>query len=111
MPYFNTITGEYPRHIGDLELLGWSVGDPLPEGWVEFEYDEAPALPAGKSYSYLPPVEDSDGSWRSHFSISDLSQEELDQQKLGHIRFKVARKIPISPEEALLLTEGYTESA
>lgn len=38
MLFLNTVTGEYPRHIGDLELLGWKQGEELPENWVEVEY-------------------------------------------------------------------------
>ena len=40
--YLNTQTKEYPRHDGDLELSGWSVGQPLPENWVPVETTPAP---------------------------------------------------------------------
>jgi hypothetical protein len=40
--YLNTNTGEYPRHQGDLELLGWVAGEPLPADWVEIKYVEPP---------------------------------------------------------------------
>ena len=42
--YLNTQTKEYPRHNGDLELLGWKVGQALPENWVEVEYQEPPMV-------------------------------------------------------------------
>lgn len=75
MIYLNTQTQEYPRHDGDLELLGWVVGQPLPENWVEVVYTEAPTVAEGQTPVQLFPVE-VDGVWTITWLVRDLTDEE-----------------------------------
>jgi hypothetical protein len=78
MIYLNTKTNEYPRHVGDLELLGWKLGDSLPENWVEVEYTEPPAVEEGQTCDQLAPTQDEDGIWRIHWSeVRPLNSAEL----------------------------------
>ena len=76
MYFFNTVTGEYPRHQGDLELLGWTVGEPLPQDWVEVLPSEVPALGQNQKLVELAPKL-IDGVWTQRFSVADLTEEEL----------------------------------
>jgi hypothetical protein len=48
--YLNTKTQEYPRYDGDLENLGWSLGQPLPENWVEVAYTDPPTVDTNTTY-------------------------------------------------------------
>lgn len=79
MIYYNTKTEEYPRHDGDLELLGWKVGQPLPENWVEVEYCEPRQLESGETYSASELPELVDGVWKTAWNYRPLTKEELKQ--------------------------------
>lgn len=74
--YLNTETKEYPRHQGDLELLGWSVGEPLPEYWVEVEEVSAPETSEGEVTVELEPKL-VDGIWIQQWEVHVLTDEEL----------------------------------
>lgn len=90
--YLNTETGEYPRHDGDLELLDWKIGDPLPSGWVEVEQDPIPAIKSGQTYESNPPQE-IDGVWRVTWSIREITAKELATQKLEQEKLEQELKI------------------
>jgi hypothetical protein len=76
--YLNVNTKEYPRHDGDLELLGWQIGQPLPEGWVEVVGD-FPTLEAGEDCSEIEPKE-INGVWTRQWSIVQITEEELKER-------------------------------
>lgn len=74
MRFYNIITNEYPRYQGDLELLGWSLGDPLPENWVVVFDSNIPEVPENKKvYEGLP--QKIDGVWVQFWQIGDLDIE------------------------------------
>lgn len=75
--YYNTVTQEYPRHIGDLQLMGWQVGEPLPENWVEVTFVEQPDVEDGKVAVETLPIEN-DGTWYVSWTTRDITQEEID---------------------------------
>jgi hypothetical protein len=86
--YFNTITNEYPRYIGDLELLGWSVGNDLPEGWVEVEYTEPPY--AEENMKVIPFPEFKNNKWTLSWSIVPITEEDIfKRQNAKDIRDKL----------------------
>ena len=75
MIYLNTQTQEYPRHDGDLELLGWVVGQPLLENWAEVTYTNPPIVNEEQTAVQLSPIE-VDGVWTITWAVRDLTDEE-----------------------------------
>jgi hypothetical protein len=80
MFYFNTITKEYPRHVGDLQLLGWQENTELPEGWVEVTDDQTPVITPEQTYEMIEPKL-VDNIWIAQFLIRNRTQAEIDRQK------------------------------
>jgi hypothetical protein len=74
--YLNTETNEYPRHDGDLELLGWTLADPLPEKWVVVEYTNPPIVDVNTTYQQEFPTL-ADGVWRVSWATRPLTEYEL----------------------------------
>jgi hypothetical protein len=72
---------EYPRHVGDIQILNpnWQVGDPLPAGWLEVVPTENPDVPENKVLIELAPVE-INGVWTQVWSLRDLTAEELERR-------------------------------
>jgi hypothetical protein len=89
--YFNIKTKEYPRHDGDLELLGWSLGNPLPEDWVKVEYANPPVIDSNTTYETQPPTL-VNGVWKITYTTRPLTDVE-----------KVRRDTPM-PEDGKLYT-------
>ena len=77
MPYLNTLTNEYPRYQGDLELLGWEEGQPLPENWVVVAEMPTPTTTYTQCFFELPPKE-VNGVYIQQFDVRDLTPEELE---------------------------------
>jgi hypothetical protein len=101
--YLNTLTNEYPRHDGDLELLGWVPGEPLLSYWVEVEYVKPPTLLPGQTYEQIPPAQDPDGIWRMKWAVRDLTADEKLEIVRIAVRDKVGRGETITAAEAKLL--------
>jgi hypothetical protein len=74
--YLNTKTNEYPRHSGDLELLGWSSGESLPEDWAEVQETIAPEINEGQTAKELAPAL-IEGIWTQQWEVHTLTAEEL----------------------------------
>jgi len=75
--YYNTETNEYPRHDGDLELLGWSLATPLPENWVEVHSADPPAVLENEiAYEVLPQLVSE--SWIQQWDVRGMSPEEIE---------------------------------
>lgn len=74
--YLNTETQDYPRHEGDLYLLGWSDDQPLPENWVEVVIDPVPDVAPEQTYELQAPSL-IDGAWRAVYIVRDLTVDEL----------------------------------
>lgn len=103
MPYLNTATGEYPRFDGDLELLGWQQGTPLPASWVSVEIDPYPEIFDGQTAETTDPQQDAAGTWRVTWTVRNLTEDELLEMRRNEIRSKVAAEIPLTADEAALL--------
>jgi hypothetical protein len=80
MLYINS-NNEYPRHIGDIQLVkaGFKDGDVLPTGWTQVEESERPAAGADKVSVEVAPVE-VDGIMTQQWLVRDLTQAELDRR-------------------------------
>lgn len=78
MKFYNVVTNEYPRYQGDLELLGWQLGQPLPENWVEVVYTDMPEVTENKKvYETLP--QNIDGVWTQCWQIDDMTAEDIEK--------------------------------
>jgi len=100
--YLNTQTNEYPLSAGDLELLGWEQGTPLPENWVEVERVNAPEHSATEIVYENNPIKVGD-VWKQSWGVRTLSDEELLQIAKNRVRNKVIIEESITQEEANLL--------
>lgn len=78
MKFYNTLTNEYPRYQGDLELLGWTLGNPLPENWVEVMSTNMPEITQNKKISETLP-QNIDGVWTQSWQICDMATEDIEQ--------------------------------
>lgn len=80
MLFLNTKTNEYPRYQGDLELLGWIYGEPLPTDWVEVVSVEPPIeVPKNSKVVEQTPIE-IEGGWTQVFKIEPMTAEEIEQR-------------------------------
>ncbi len=78
--FYNTVTHEYPRHIEDLEVLGWNRDySALPENWVEVfispmptEIEEHQIIEPGLTPTFQ------DGKWYTTWIIRNMTQQEID---------------------------------
>jgi hypothetical protein len=100
--YLNTETNEYPRFAGDLELLGWEQGTPLPENWVEVEIADAPEHSEQEVVYENAPTKVGD-VWKQSWNVRALSDEELLEINKNRVRNKVIREESLTQEEANLL--------
>jgi hypothetical protein len=80
MIYINA-EGEYPRHIGDVQLVvaGWQEGDTLPDGWQSVVETERPT-PGTDQLTYDSGPVDVDGTLSQGWTIRDLTAEELSRR-------------------------------
>lgn len=73
--------GQYPRHYGDIqnENPGWSLGDPLPDGWAEVSLTERP-LPELNKIIYEDYPELINGSYYQKWIVRDMTDAEINRQ-------------------------------
>jgi len=80
MLYINS-ENEYPRHIGDVQLVksGFKDGDVLPTGWTQVEESERPTSGTDQvTVEGIP--EEIDGVITQSWVVRDLTQAELDRR-------------------------------
>ena len=77
MIYINS-ENEYPRHIGDVQLVkaGFKDGDALPTGWVKVEESERPTAGTDQVTVEGTPAE-VDGVMTQSWIVRNLTEEEL----------------------------------
>jgi hypothetical protein len=80
MLYTNAL-GEYPRHIGDVQLAkkGWAEGDALPTGWQSVVETERPT-PGVDQLTYDSGPVDIDGVLSQGWTVRDLTIEERERR-------------------------------
>lgn len=80
MIYINA-AGEYPRHIGDVQLVkgGWKEGDTLPEGWKAVVETARPVAGADQ-VAYDSGAVEIDGVLTQGWTIRDLTSEEIERR-------------------------------
>jgi hypothetical protein len=98
MIYMNA-EGEYPRHIGDVQLAqnGWAEGDALPTGWQSVVETERPTAGTDQLTYDSGPV-DVDGVLSQGWTVRDLTTEEL------------ARRDAPANAKARLVELGFTDA-
>lgn len=76
--YINVDTGEYPRHIGDLQLLYPGITEEnIPSVWMVVSYQEPPAINWEIQTAYeIPPIFEN-GNWIMQWAVRDLTEEEM----------------------------------
>lgn len=85
MAYLNTLTMEYPRHIGDLYLIGYKDGEDLPEGWVEVVDTELPSFNENEKVVEIAPAL-IDNVWTQQWQVVNLTEEDIaaiERQKIS----------------------------
>ncbi len=102
MIYINP-EGEYPRHIGDIQLEHpkFKEDDALPDGWVKVEEADRPTV-GENQVAYEGQPEEVDGVMTQSWVVRDMTQEEIDR-----------RDAPKRAKEKLIelgLTEAEVES-
>lgn len=97
--YINDL-GEYPRYMGDIQLVlpEWQPGDALPTGWSEVVEVLGPSVDDSQIYYEVPPVE-VDGVWTQQWEVRALTPEEL-----------AIRQAPITAREKLKNVVGLTDA-
>lgn len=96
--YLNTKTGEYPRHIGDVELdpqAPWAVV-------TETTPPEAPS-PFHIVYEGTPSLED--GVYVQTWEIRELSEAEVETIRVERLRERLSR-MGITQEDLKLILEN-----
>ena len=75
--FINKITKDYPRFIGDIQLLDPNATqDNLPDDWALVEETPMPEYQLGKGIFELEPKE-IDGVWKQQWTTRDLTAEEI----------------------------------
>lgn len=91
MSAFINPDGEYPRHIGDIELAhpDWD-GDltNLPEGWHKVEETEMPA-PSANLLVVEGAPELVDGAYKQTWVVTELTDEEVVERRKTATRLRV----------------------
>jgi hypothetical protein len=98
MLYINA-ENEYPRHIGDVQLVlpGFKDGDTLPKGWVSVKESQTPIAGLNQAVSEVAPA-DVEGVMTQQWLLRDLSKTEIDK-----------RNAPATAKEKLIAL-GLTEA-
>ena len=106
MIYINA-EGEYPRHIGDVQLAksGWSEGDVLPDGWQAVVETERPAVGTDQLTYDSGPV-DIGGVLSQGWTIRDLTAEEIERKYAPASARTKLLDLGLTEAEVLALAEG-----
>jgi hypothetical protein len=100
--------GEYPRHIGDIQLEhnSWQPGDELPEGWkqvietsMDIEVQENQLI-----YETMP--EEIDGKWYQSWTVRDLTDQEIEYRNAPVTLKAKLKDLGLSDTEISLLSRG-----
>lgn len=96
--YFISPDNEYPRHIGDIQLVepSYRYGDALPDGWVEVA-DATPPIAGTDEVVYEDFPTEVDGVMTRNFATRPMTAEEIER-----------RDAPVTAK-AKLLALGLTE--
>ena len=98
---------EYPRHIGDIQLVskGFKEGDTLPEGWAKVAEVERPDAGADKiTVEEYPKVISNVLS--QNWVIRDMTQAELDRRNAPASAKAKLIELGLTEAEVFALTIG-----
>jgi hypothetical protein len=100
--------GEYPRHIGDVQIEHptWNPGDQLPEGWNQVI--ETPMnLEAGENQTvYEGAPQEVDGSWRQVWAVRDLTEAEIERKNAPQTLVAKLKALGLTDVEIDVLSMG-----
>jgi hypothetical protein len=85
--FINTLTNEYPLHIGDLQQIdvNYSLGQELPKNIAELIYEQQPDL--GNYWEhYLSQNEPQliDGQWKVTWTVNDYAPGEYVEKNINN---------------------------
>jgi hypothetical protein len=82
--YINPITGEYPRHDGDVAIN--------PDGqYAAVEWVDRPAFDETTQRCYEGTPVNENGTWRMTWIVRDATQEEIDESIIFQKQLKKPR--------------------
>ena len=103
--FINITTGDYPRHIGDIQLAHpeWDGNvNKLPDGWVGVTETQRPTAIDGQVVLEGTP-ELVNGEYRQIWVLRDMAEAEIADRELFRVRKKVQLGEPLTEAEAALL--------
>ena len=79
--YYNVVTGEYPRHAGDIQLIqpDWEPGKELPENWVGVFVPDMPITNSNEIVE-LDKIEEIDGQYTHIWKVRQLTETEITER-------------------------------
>lgn len=94
--YIKLLTGEYPRHEGDIrlehpEILESQTGDtfPCPETYAKVQWVDFPKINTDAQMCYeLPPVQ-VNGIWSMVWGVRDLTDAEKEERQVKPVGFDI----------------------
>lgn len=105
MLFLNTKTGEYPRHIGDLEAMGWQQGSSLPEDWVQVQYAEPPILEKDEAILELEPKL-VNGIYYQNLTKRQLTEQEIANRDLMNNARQILENLGYTPAQIAAIKLG-----
>jgi|688.fasta_scaffold1033589_2 hypothetical protein len=79
--FINKITKEYPRFIGDIQILHPEATlENLPEDWILVATTPKPEYQEGKAIYEIAP-EEINGYWTQQWNVRDFNAEELEMHR------------------------------
>jgi hypothetical protein len=100
-------TGEYPRHIGDIQIEhpNWQKGDDLPNGWNVVLDSEIPAKADDEIVVLGEPVK-KNGLWYQNWVIRKMTQAELEMRDAPITTKEKLKALGLNDAEIMALAKG-----
>lgn len=105
MAYLKISTNEYPLYSGDLELLGWKLGEPLPEDFAEVIETPYPNVENGFVAEEISPVLNENNEWVQTWIIREQTEQEKSLIQYRAILLKVLHLEILNEEDIAFLSE------
>jgi hypothetical protein len=94
--YIKLLTGEYPRHEGDIrlehpEILESQTGDtfPCPETYAKVQWVDSPNVKPYVQTAYELPPTKVNGEWTMVWGVRDLTDKEKESLQVSPVRFDI----------------------
>jgi len=100
--------GEYPRHIGDVQIEqpSWNPGDQLPEGWNQVTETPMNLEPGENQIVYEAAPQEVEGSWRQVWAVRNLTQAEIERRDAPQTLVTKLKALGLTDAEIDVLSMG-----